>query len=218
LLLLPCLAQVHFFRNHSAFHSFSILKFSPVMAALPFFLVPLLMRCAIEEAGGQRLFGRLIVGTCLVLAAVYVSRLYSISTTVFFSPVNNGAARLASAVRSAARSTDVAFSPDLDWTAEAGYPQMRALAMKCVYHVKTPGDVERKVDGIEGDYSVLMIFTKPPGPEWAALLSGGESVISRAFPFYIQAFRITPSHLRAVVLRAEAEAALASAPPADRPK
>jgi hypothetical protein len=55
LLLLPCLMQVHWFRNHSAYHSFSILKFSPVMAVVPFFLVPLLIQSAIEEAGGRRL-------------------------------------------------------------------------------------------------------------------------------------------------------------------
>ena len=80
---------------------------------------------------------------------------------------------------------------------EAGYPQMRALAMKYVYRANTPGDVERKVDGIEADYSVLMIFTKPPGPEWAALLSGSESVVAQARPFYLRVFRVAPGHLRA---------------------
>jgi hypothetical protein len=37
MLLGPCLLQVYLFRNHSAVHSFSVLKFSPVLAAVPFF-------------------------------------------------------------------------------------------------------------------------------------------------------------------------------------
>ncbi len=41
MLLIPCILQVCFFRNHSVIHDFSVLKFSVPLATIPFVLLPI---------------------------------------------------------------------------------------------------------------------------------------------------------------------------------
>jgi hypothetical protein len=92
----------------------------------------------------------------------------------------------------------VAFSPDLVITFEAGYPQLRAFSMKCVYRATTPREVLEKVEGIQGEYGILLIFLSPPGAEWTGLLKGVAPLATPPGPFPLRFYRVPPSRLRSL--------------------
>jgi hypothetical protein len=207
LLLLPCLIQVHLFQNHSAVHDFSVLKFSPVLAVVPFFLVPLLVQALIEAhfpiGRVVALIGHATVLTGMVLGGAYACYSYSRCTDVYFRRERTNFPGAASAVRAASRESDVVFSPEpeFDWTYEGPlpYPQLHALSMKYVYPAKSPREIEPTVKWIEQEYSILIVFANPPGKEWTDLLRGNPPVAFQAQPFFFLAFRVSPERLHAVV-------------------
>jgi hypothetical protein len=201
LLLVPCFIQIHVFRHHSAYHSFSVLKFSPAMAIVPFCLLPLLVGILCERIpiNGMGSLIRPMVVAGVVSGLVYTGYFYSHVTETYFIRRDSRDIAAATKVRSIARESDVAFSPDFEWTVEAGFPQLRAMAMKCVYQVQTPRAIEEKVKDIDRDFTILLIFAKPPGPQWSALLKGRTPVALQETPFNLLVLRIPPRDLRAAV-------------------
>lgn len=190
LLLLPCFAQVYFFRNHSVIHDFAALKFSLPLATVPFVLAPLL----VLRQFGQRLtdlyvempgiFRRAAPGTTkfpvlvvliLFLAGYYVGTQHGRFASFFPERGDYGAENFL------ARHTsfeDIVFSPH--YSIPPVPPQQVSYSMKRVYALTSLDEIREKLGPIEADYSVNLLLFKSrevgvPGLE--ILLSGADRVV-----------------------------------------
>lgn len=129
LLLVPCFVHAYVFRNHSAVHSYTALKFSLSMALVPFIIAPLVLLKM------TRADDRLVPASCLLLimALAHVGVEQTYVTGLFVGPELSP--RRATAVRDATRFEDVVFSPDFEIPAYPSYDL--AYSLKRVYKIRT---------------------------------------------------------------------------------
>ncbi|MBN2025449.1 MAG: hypothetical protein JW854_01615 [Actinobacteria bacterium] len=180
-MLLPCFLQVYLFRNHSAIHSFSSLKFELPLATVTFVLIPLLVYFSARDFLAERKNepGRLreivrskakeialaLVLLPLLLASIYVALLSPRMLSLFPPPQDYSLEKL---VEECAEYEDVLFS--FQYEIPANPPQQLALAMKRMYYVESFEAILEKVAGIEGEYTIgILVIEGWPMPEVAGM-------------------------------------------------
>ncbi len=175
----PCVLQILVFLNHSAVHSFSVLKLSVPIAIVPFVLVPvtlvLLLKPKNGTGGSSQYMFIAFIGAFLLAG-------FSIAQAIpeynhFFYPKNTIWYRIVDVTNEHTAANDVVFSPDM----EVPYhpPQLVSLTMKRVYRVKTVGDIIQEIQNALGDYRVVIIFWNKPaaGSYWDKAVSAADNTL-----------------------------------------
>ncbi|MBX7221952.1 MAG: hypothetical protein K1Y36_18510 [Blastocatellia bacterium] len=196
MVLIPCFLQVYIFRNHSAIHDFSALKFSLVISLFPFVWLPLLafelFRTKIMSWGetkgwwqhptlrthGEK--GLLLLP--VVCTLIYLGLVHAQYRSMFPDPFPAWIP-LSAFIRQNVTERDIVFSPDFD--VPQNPPQFLSLTMKRVYPVNSPGGLKKiGLQRLKSDFSAVIIFNKPPGPEWQQFLGRPPNISSGDFSLY----------------------------------
>lgn len=197
LLLLPCFLQVYTFRNHSAIHNFSTLKFGAPLGVVGFVLVPILLlqllRADLPRAfgvagllpwprGGGRAWGRRAVVVPALAAVMLAGSLWFVADRhlahrVFFPKFDPTVWTLGRFLDRHTAYADVVFSPV--YRIDTAPPQWLAYSMKLVYGAKDLAAMRRRLAGVAGPWRVGLV-----------LPAGGEGEYPALAPFIRQAERV----------------------------
>lgn len=204
MLILPCLIHSILFRNHTFIHSFSVLKYSVPLCIIPFVIIPILFYLLLEEFnfpkkyftyGNHKL--NLNILTIFIVAVILAgSTIASESSQLLsmFPPPNNDYTVLGNSIQKNTNYYDVVFSPDLE--IKSLPPQQISLSMKRVYKINSLEDIKNRTKGINGNYSIMMVFSGPPTTKWKLLLQNSSYNVFDGYYFY----RISPDHLNYLAL------------------
>lgn len=175
MLVIPCILQVLVFRNHSVIHNFSVLKFSVVLATIPFVLGPisiyLILKNKIRFIGVSLVsfkkikidFGLLIIFLILFAAAgFYVVNEHPHYKELF--PENNyNFSVMGNSIQKNTQYSDIVFSPDFEILSVP--PQQLSYSMKKVYKINSMGDIKNFTKGLSG-YHIVVMFIGHPTQKW----------------------------------------------------
>lgn len=153
----PCLTQIYLFKNHSAVHSFSVLKLSVVLSMVPFVLLPLFLAFLITKfvnVNTQKIMEIMLVPV-LVVFGFYVVNTHP-QFRDFFDQNDPRNYDFAAAVKRNTNANDVVFSPDMEIPENA--PQQLSISMKRVYVAESLLGTLSQIENIEGDYRVVWVF------------------------------------------------------------
>ena len=173
----PCILQIFFFMNHSAVHSFSVLKLSLPISMVPFVLIPLFMvvlaRDLIRKVDLSRA-ALFIALPALLLTCLYLARVHD-GYKEYFAKKNTYWYQIADATNRYAAASDVVLSPDLYIPDHP--PQPLSLTMKRVYKIESAGEIAEMIQKTGGGYRVAVIFSKKPvsGSYWDKAVSTADS-------------------------------------------
>lgn len=169
LLLLPCMVQIYFLKNHSWDHSFSALKLSVPLATIPFVLAPLLIYQGIcSRLSSQK--DRLIAGEAfswflmigmLLSSSLYLMSVHPQSTNLFPEP-HLYLERIGTFIAQNTKYEDVVFSPDLEIAIEP--PQFLSYSMKRVYKIQTIDKMRRLTEDLPGNATITIFLNQEPLP------------------------------------------------------
>lgn len=179
--LLPCFIQVYIFKNHSIMHGFSPLKFSISLAIIPFSILPVLLYVLLQDSSSKlatrlrasmgRHTANIVLPVLLIVSAMTLG-LYLANThplhTAMFGPVNGNYRTIGEFVKQSTEFNHIVFSPDLEIPDKP--PQLLSYSMKRVYKSSSLEDIRNKIEGIEGDFRVALIFLSPPDEAWQSLV------------------------------------------------
>lgn len=205
MLLVPCLLQVCFFRNHSVVHDFSVLKFSVPLATIPFVLLPILISFVSENSLLKslnydiniskyfKMNFRIFIIFLVVFAAVSSYVIYeNPNYKSFFPGINNNFKIIGDSIAKNTGYNDIIFSPDFEIPENP--PQQLAYSMKRVYKVNSPQALENKIKKlkIKGNYDIVVMFLKPPSTDWKEFLDNATVIRDGNFYYYI----LNPNNLK----------------------
>jgi hypothetical protein len=199
LFIMPCVLQVYFFLNHSAFHDFSVLKFSIIISTVPLVLLPVLIFLLIDNPsniirsrynGFGRIFQRFNINPRLFLifliafsaTAGYVVYEFHNYSNLFPEP-NSDYELIGSSIQNNTVYNDIVFSPDLEIPVNP--PQQLFYSMKRVYYINSSEDINNKVKGLKGNYNIIIIFLNPPSTNWKNVLGNSTPEYDGLFYYYI---------------------------------
>ncbi|GBC60670.1 hypothetical protein DENIS_1627 [Desulfonema ishimotonii] len=187
--LLPCFMQIYFLKNHSFLHDFSALKFSIVLATVPFVLIPVLLSrlfradltdvslegLALTCKGRKKAF-RVPVIVCgiLLAAGLYLNHVHP-KYKKFFPEPCKFFEDVGQFMRANTAYRDVVFSPDFEIPVNP--PQLLSYTMKRVYKAASVKEIADKVSGIKKDFTVAVFL---PAPDAAEKFSDIQTLISIA--------------------------------------
>jgi len=192
MLLLPCLIQIFLFKNHSFVHEFSALKFSVPLCVIPFVIIPILFYLLLEDhkfpkkillIENKRLNLKLLA-ICLVALSLTGITLANNSNNLFnlFPSPNKNYTLLGEAIHKNTNYYDVLFSPDFEINSLP--PQQISISMKPVYKIKSISDITEITNNINGNYTVVIIFSGPPPSSWIPVLKNATTNKSNGYYFY----------------------------------
>ncbi len=183
LLTVPCFVQVYALRNHSAIHDFSALKFSLVIAAVPFVMLPVTLLSVLAPRWSACARRRMGVAAVLLTAALAYILPVHLGFRVLFPEPAPIIEPLGNAVRQAVTPSDIVFSPDFEIPTDP--PHLLALAGKRVYYAPSlaaiAADVSRHATS---DYNVVLLFLRPPDAGWERDLTGFQGVMDSGLLLY----------------------------------
>ena len=166
IVLLPCFMQIYFFRNHSAIHDFSALKFSIPLDIIPFILVPILIfsffkidltRVSLEglriSYKGRRVDIKLplIILCIIILVGIYLKEEHP-HYKGFFPKPNKSYKEVGKFISTNTQFKDIVFSSNFEIPVSP--PQQLSYAMKRVYKVNSIFDVYSRVKNISESYEI----------------------------------------------------------------
>lgn len=174
---IPCVMQISVLMQHSAIHSFSVLKLSVVISVVPFVLIPVFLAVMARDLSSKVNFSHAIVVVmipALLLAGFYLAIVHD-GYKEFFQERNAYWYSLATATTSNTKANDIVFSPDM--LVPTGPPQPLSLTMKSVYQIKTVDEIGEKIKDAQGDYRVAILFWEEPDPGtyWYAVVLYADS-------------------------------------------
>lgn len=132
LLSVPCLVQVYLLMNHSVVHDFSVLKFTLMMSAVPFFLLPQFFELPKKW-----------VIILMILSVINLLYIHPRWHKMFVQPTTNYHVE-AKQIRKMANFNDLYFSPN--FVIQENPPQKMSFSMKRVYQIKTLQQMISKYD------------------------------------------------------------------------
>jgi len=183
IIVVPCILQIFIFMNHSAVHSFSVLKLSVLISIVPFVLIPLflvvLARDLIRKVDLSRA-ALFIALPALLLTCLYLARVHD-GYKEFFDEKNAYWYQIAGATNRYAAADDVVLSPDLYIPDHP--PQPLALTMKRVYKIETVGEIAETIQKTGEGYRVAVIFSQKPAPGsyWYKAVSVADSTAQNPY-------------------------------------
>lgn len=134
LLSVPCLVQIYLLMNHSVVHDFSVLKFSLMMSAVPFFLLPQYFELPRKWANGL-----------IILSLLNLLYIHPRWHKMFVQPTTNYHVE-AKFIRQMAKFNDLYFSPN--FVIQENPPQKMSFSMKRVYQIKNLQEMLNKIDSL----------------------------------------------------------------------
>lgn len=183
LLTVPCFLQVYALRNHSAIHDFSALKFSLVIAVVPFVLLPVTLLTVLAPRWSACARRRMGVAAVLLTAALaYILPVHLGFRALFPEPAPI-IEPLGNAVRQAVTPSDIVFSPDFEIPTDP--PHLLALAGKRVYYAPSLAAIAADVSRYPtSEYNVVLLFLRPLDASWGRELSGAQGVMTSGLLLY----------------------------------
>ncbi len=183
LLAVPCFLQVYALRNHSAIHDFSALKFSLVIAAVPFVLLPVTLLTGLASGWSTCTYRRMGVAAVLLTAALaYILPVHMGFRALFPEPAPI-IELLGTAVRQSVTPSDIVFSPDFEIPTDP--PHLLALAGKRVYYAPSIAAIAADVSRYPtSNYNVVLLFLRPPDAGWERDLTGFQGVMNSGLLLY----------------------------------
>ncbi|MBF0531512.1 MAG: hypothetical protein HQL23_00265 [Candidatus Omnitrophica bacterium] len=163
MLLLPGLAQIFFFRGHSAVHDFSVLKLTPALSVVPFVLIPVTAIYLLARGippGKIKQFGVGAVALLLFSAAgFYVKKEHPRFKTFFRTP-NHFFAELGTFIAANTQEQDVVFSTK--GAIGANPPLYIIYSKKRVYPVTKAGQIFYLTKDIPGNFTLNILSNGVP--------------------------------------------------------
>ena len=172
LILTPCLLQVTFLRQHSShiLHFFAAAKFALPLAIIPFVLLPVAVLAVFNRnlatfsvARIRALFARtdpaprprwsLLPPLLVVLAAYYVYGQSPNLTKQFLKPPEHEPITIGQFIDEHTAYEDVLFTQDANLETKT-MPSRLAYNLKHVYRVMSLGDIQAKLQDVQGEYIV----------------------------------------------------------------
>ncbi|MHB9111835.1 MAG: hypothetical protein ACYC4D_04305 [Thermoleophilia bacterium] len=177
IIVVPCVLQISVLINHSAVHSFSVLKLSVVVSVVPFVLIPVFLAVMARDLNRKVNFSHAMVVVmipALLLAGFYLAMVHD-GYKEFFRERNAYWYLLATATTRNTKANDIVFSPEM--YVSTGPPQPLSLTMKRVYQIKAVDEIGEKIKDTQGDYRVAILFwRKPePGTYWYSVMLSADS-------------------------------------------
>jgi hypothetical protein len=184
--ILPCFMQVYFLRNHSYVHDFSTLKFSVVLATVPFVLIPVLVSMFFKpnqtmHATVMMLLKKktvpapLIIIGILLTVGLYLNHVHPKYKKLFPSP-NKNYEVLGNFIAENTSYRDIVFSPNFEILINP--PQLLSYTMKRIYKVSSVTEIMDKVSIINDDFNVVIFLHSLEGiqnfPEIEKIISIAE--------------------------------------------
>jgi hypothetical protein len=193
MLVIPCILQVLVFRNHSVIHNFSVLKFSVVLATIPFVLGPISIYLILKNrikfidvslVSFKKIkidFGLLIIFLILFAAAgFYVVNEHPHYKELF--PENNyNFSVMGNSIQKNTQYSDIVFSPDFEILSVP--PQQLSYSMKKVYKINSMGDIKNFTKGLSG-YHIVVMFIGHPTQKWERVLVNATLVKDGDYYYY----------------------------------
>lgn len=156
LLSLPCVAQILVFRQHSANHDFSALKFELTFAAVTFVLLPVTIMSVLQENPIKRqLPGMSKVATAMLAASILYAIIEFPAYKREFPPPTDTFNTVGAFISRATRFEDMVFSTTMEVPATP--PQWLSYTMKRVYRIRSAAEIYKNVRGISADYVVDLL-------------------------------------------------------------
>ncbi|QUV81621.1 hypothetical protein J8C01_10430 [Chloracidobacterium sp. D] len=183
LITVPCFLQVYALRNHSAIHDFSALKFSLVIAVVPFVLLPVTLLTVLAPRWSACARRRMGVSTILLTAALAYILPVHLGFRALFPEPSPIIEPLGNAVRQAVTPSDIVFSPDFEIPTDP--PHLLALAGKRVYYAPSLAAIAADVSRYPtSEYNVVLLFLRPLDASWGRELSGAQGVMISGLLLY----------------------------------
>lgn len=172
ILLIPCFTQIYFFKNHSAIHDFSTLKFSIPLATVPFILIPLLIYLFLNTHLKLPSLEKLKVSyknhekdiklPLLILfiifsVGIYLERAHPHFESLFPEP-DRSYEVIGNFISNNTQYNDLVFSPNFEIPINP--PQQLSYSMKRVYKVNSVLDIYNKVKDIDKDFEINIFSTE----------------------------------------------------------
>ena len=186
LILLPCLAQVYFFNNHSAIHWFSAFKFSVFFSTVPFILIPSIFCLLLLNEKSSQKIRILIISVSLIINAAYIFYIFPDYKSLLNLAVDFSAEEF---INQNTTYEDIVFSPN--YAINKNPPQNLAISRKRVYKANSIDQIYDKVGDLEGDYMInIFIDSSWSQDEYendqsmALLMDEAENIISKK-PFLL---------------------------------
>ncbi|MGQ9898240.1 MAG: hypothetical protein ACUVR8_11870 [Acidobacteriota bacterium] len=175
LLTVPCFLQVYALRNHSAIHDFSALKFSLVIAAVPFVLLPVTFLAAFAPRWLTGMGRRISVAVLLLAAALTYALPVHFGFRALFPAPSPIIEPLGTAVRQAVTPSDIVFSPDFEIPTDP--PHLLSISGKRVYYAPSLAAVAADVSRYPThSYNVVLLFLRPLDAGWERELAGTQGM------------------------------------------
>jgi len=208
LFLIPCVLEVYVFKNHSIIHDFSVLKFSVPISSITLVLLPILIFFMTENFLSKtfksrfvffryffnkfhinpRLFVILLLSLFIALGNVaYIHPSY----TSFFPTTNGDFKIVGESIHKNTYYNDVVFSPDFEIPENP--PVLLSYSMKRVYQINSTEDIKNKINGLSGNYNIVIIFLYPPSNYWKKLLTNTTYTTDDTTDGTIYYYRINPT-------------------------
>jgi hypothetical protein len=195
MLLLPCILQVYFFKNHSVVHDFSVLKFSVPLSTIPFVLLPLLIFFRSENNLSNKFnyklnifrnikidFNLFIIFLLVFTAASFYMAYEHPNYKSLFPEVNNNYVIVSNSIWKNTGYNDVVFSPDF-WIPE-NPPQALSYSMKRVYYINSPEDLKNTIIKLNSSYQIVVMFSNPPSNDWIKFLDNATLIKNGNISYY----------------------------------
>ncbi len=183
LLTVPCFVQVYALRNHSAIHDFSALKFSLVIAAVPFVLLPVTLLSVLAPRWSACVRRQVGVSAVLLMAALAYILPVHLGFRALFPEPSPIIEPLGNAVRQSVTPSDIVFSPDFEIPTDP--PHLLALAGKRVYYAPSIAAIAADVSRYPtSNYNVVLLFLRPPDAGWERDLTGFQGVMNSGLLLY----------------------------------
>lgn len=183
LLTVPCFLQVYALRNYSAIHDFSALKFSLVIAAVPFVLLPATLLTSLAPRWSTTPSRQAGIATVLLTAALVYLLPTHLGFRALFPEPSPIIEPLGNAVRQAVTPSDIVFSPDFEIPTDP--PHLLALAGKRVYYAPSLAAIAADVARYPtSNYNVVLLFLRPLDADWERELAGAQGVMVSGLLLY----------------------------------
>lgn len=193
MLLVPCVIQVIVFSNHTVMHDFSVLKFSIPLAIIPFVLLPIMIFLFSDNLFNKKIemLNRFKVYFNLTLLIIFIisftaASVYTVNENPhykdMFPVVNDNYSIIGTSVGKNTGYNDIVFSPDFEIPENP--PQQLSYSMKRVYHINSTADIERKVEGLNARYNIVIVFLSPPTNNWIKIVGNTTPKIDNNIFYY----------------------------------
>jgi hypothetical protein len=168
MLIIPCILQISFFRNHSSFHQFAILKLSPFIATAPFVLLPILLYFILKNIDIiPNLTAKQVKISFLLIFLVSASVSGALIVQEhpkyknIFKQVDGYCKDVGTSVKRNTGYNDIVFSPDLEIPENP--PELLSYSTKRVYKAYSLEEIKSKLPVTTEKYEIVILFENRTG-------------------------------------------------------